>query len=141
MMPRQLRVGSAFRSFPRRLTLVALGCPALPTLLLGSLRFRPVFPGPTPTRALARRLRPFQRRLWRRRGMLLLLRLLPIALASVILLNLVRLWWLPDLPAVVRVVPAVVVLAFGCWLLVSQRPTPAETARLLDRWFRLRDQL
>lgn len=121
--------------------LKAWSSPALLALLLGRIRVVPTSGAMTPSPPLAGRLRPFRRRLWRRRALLLLLRGGMLALGCLLAANLAALLWWPDLSPGVRALPALLVLLCGCWLIVAQWPTLHETARLLDRRFQLRDQL
>jgi len=100
-----------------------------------------------PGDALARGLRPFQRRLYRQRIVVGLLRTLAAAIVVAIGLMLLRIFGvaLPmPLPMPMLVAPlagAGVVLLAGLIVLLRQRPDPARMAHALDRCLGLREQI
>ncbi len=100
-----------------------------------------------PDDALARGLRPFQRRLYRQRIVVGLLRTLATAIVVAIGLMLLRVFGvaLPmPLPMPMLVAPLVgagVVLLAGLAVLLRQRPDPARMAHALDRCLGLREQV
>ena len=109
-------------------------------LTFGACRFAPPPPDAFPTGPLGAALRPHQRRLWRTRAIHTMTRALLFAagwllVAAAISRELGKvtppLFWIPVLCC----------LLVGLWLTFAQRPTALETARMLDRRFRLRDVL
>jgi len=118
----------------------ALGRPSLATLLLGAPRFAMPKPISLPSGPLGAALRPHQGRLWRGRALHLLTRLLTLAAGWLLLAALVSSRMITISAALVWI-PVVCAVLAGGWLAFAQRPTALETARLLDRRFRLQDAL
>jgi hypothetical protein len=109
-------------------------------LSFGPRRFAPPPPDAFPDGTLGAALRPHQRRLWRTRALHTLTRTLLFAAGWLLVAALIAramgkaeapLFWIPILCC----------LPAGLWLAFAQRPTALETARMLDRRFRLRDVL
>jgi hypothetical protein len=138
-MPRPSGAWSILFSW-RLVIRVALGRSALAALSLGPPRFVRPAPINLPTGPLGAALRPHQRRLWRGRALQVLTRALTFAAGWLLLAALVSSRVTAILDALAWGPAACVVLAGG-WLAFAQRPTALETARLLDRRFRLQDAL
>ncbi|MGH2344547.1 MAG: hypothetical protein ACRDG4_04935, partial [Chloroflexota bacterium] len=138
-MPRRR---GAWYVLPSRRALIgfALGRSALGALSLGACR--PSLPEPTafPDGPLGMALRPHQRRLWRGRALHVLTRTFSFAAGWLFVAALIS-RQLGETPPALFWIPAACCLLAGMWFGFAQRPTALETARLLDRRFRLRDVL
>src|SRR6185437_15757397 len=138
-MPRSRGVWSVLFSW-RLVLRLALGRSALAALSLGAPRFAVPTPVNLPSGPLGAALRPHQRRLWRGRALHLLTRVLTLTAGWLLLAALVSSRMTTISAALVWVPVACAILA-GVLLAFAQRPTALETARLLDRRFRLQDAL
>ncbi|MGH2409376.1 MAG: hypothetical protein ACRDGS_03295, partial [Chloroflexota bacterium] len=119
---------------------LALGRSALTALSLGAPRFARPQPVNLPADSLGAALRPHQRRLWRGRALHVLTRVLTFAAIWLLLAALVS-TRITTISAVLVWGPVACAALAGLWLAFAQRPTALETARLLDRRFRLQDVL
>jgi hypothetical protein len=124
----------------RQVFLRVLDTAALHTVSPAGLHLQPVPPETFPPSPIAAALEPFRRRLWRRRALLVLTRAALLCLLWLAGVSVTCRLWFGGLiwPATA---PAGVIAATALWLAFAQRPTLGETARLLDRTFRLHDQL
>jgi len=109
-------------------------------LSFGPRRFGPPPPDNFPVGPLGTALRPHQRRLWRTRALHIQTRALLFA-AGWLSTAAVISRGLGEVTAPLFWIPILCCLLVGLWLTFAQRPTALETARMLDRRFRLRDVL
>jgi len=119
---------------------LALGRSSLAALSLGAPRFALPNPIGLPPGPLGAALRPHQRRLWRGRALHALTRALTLASVWLLLAAGVS-WRLAAVPLALVWIPVAGCALAGIWGAFAQRPTALETARLLDRRFRLQDAL
>ncbi len=128
--------------FPSRSALIGfvLSRSAPGPLTFGPRRFSPPPPEAFPSGSLGAALRPHQRRLWRTRAIHTLTRTLLVAAGWLVLAALISRELGNSAPPFF-VIPVLCCLLAGIWSAFAQRPTALETARMLDRRFRLRDVL
>jgi hypothetical protein len=135
--PIDLHAGSRLRA----IVVLLLAHSGYERLLLGLPRLWIIRHRTAPANPLTGELRPYRRRLWRQRAVTILARFLALAMLYLIAANLLVLVAVSGLPSVLRWGPAALLVLAGIWLTAVHRPGLDETALLLDRQFKLREEL
>jgi|GEM_PF-2094119 len=110
-------------------------------LLLGAPRLLPAAADRANDNPLVEPIRPYRRWLWRQRSIVTLARFLGLAMAYLVAVNVLLRDAVPSLPPILIWFPVIACVLAGAWLVRSNRPSLAETARWLDREFELHEQL